>query len=230
MIKFLDVGYLINCRHKIKREEKLVVTSCVLKVIRHKIEKGLHLFLEKFEIIRRDFVKKYYSIWSGKRRRRSPREIAEEMAQRLELKGYADVAFLFRAIARYYIRDLEEHMEETLLRQLSSKVSPINYIVYLRNYFKKLKNYLVFPDKVVDSIRKELQQNNIEIAEIDDRELWRHLDSGTNREDLYQLLCIEKYMRNSVIPEARFLTTDRRLHDTAQPFENIKVEVVDCQA
>jgi hypothetical protein len=106
MIKFLDVGYLISCRHKIKREDKLVVTSCVLKVIRHKIKKGLHLFLEKFEIIRRDFVKKYYSIWSGKRRRRSPKEIAEEMAQRLELKGYADVAFLFRAIARYYIKDL----------------------------------------------------------------------------------------------------------------------------
>jgi hypothetical protein len=52
MIKFLDVGCLINCRHKIKQEDKLVVTSCVLKVIRYKIEKGLHLFLEKFEIIR----------------------------------------------------------------------------------------------------------------------------------------------------------------------------------
>ena len=229
MIKFLDVGYLINCRHKIKQEDKLVVTSCILKVIRHKIEKGLHLFLEKFEIIR-DFVQKYYSIWSGKRRRRSPKVIAEEMAQRLELKGYADVAFLFRAIARYHIRDLEEHMEETLLRWLSSKVSPINYIVYLRNYFKKQKNYLVFPDKVVDSIRKELQQNNIEIAEIDDRELWLDLGSGTDREDRYQLLCIEKYMRNNGIPEARFLTTDHRLPDTAQPFENIKVEIVDCQA
>ena len=228
MIKFLDVGYLINCRHKIKREDKLVVTSCVLKVIRHKIEKGLHLFLEKFEIIR-DFVQKYYSIWSGKRRRRSPKVIAEEMAQRLELKGYADVAFLFRAIARYHIRDLEEHTEKTLLRP-SSKVSPINYIVYLRNYFKKQKNYLVFPDKVVDSIRKELQQNNIEIAEIDDRELWLDLDSGTDREDRYQLLCIEKYMRNNGIPEARLLTTDHGLPDTAQPFENIKVEVVDCQA
>jgi hypothetical protein len=229
MIKFLDVGYLINCRHKIKREDKLVVTSCVLKVIRHKIEKGLHLFLEKFEMIR-DFVQKYYSIWSGKRRRRSPKVIAEEMAQRLELKGYADVAFLFRAIARYHIRDLEEHMEETLLRWLSSKVSPINYIVYLHNYFKKQKNYLVFPDKVVDSIRKELQQNNIEIPEIDDRELWLDLDSGTDREDRYQLLCIEKYMRNHGIPETRFLTTDHRLPDTAQPFENIKVEIVDCQA
>jgi hypothetical protein len=56
MIKFLDVGYLINCRHKIKQEDKLVVTSCVLKVIRHKIEKGLYLFLERFEIII-DFVK-----------------------------------------------------------------------------------------------------------------------------------------------------------------------------
>jgi hypothetical protein len=107
--------------------------------------------------------------------------MAEEMAQRLELKGYADVAFLFRVIARYHIRDLEEHMEETLLRWLSSKVSPINYIVYLRNYFKKQKNYLVFPDKVVDSIRKELQQDNIEIAEIDDRELWLDLDSKTDR-------------------------------------------------
>jgi hypothetical protein len=198
-------------------------------VIRHKIEKGLHLFLEKFEIIR-DFVKKYYSIWSGKRRRRSPEEIAEEMAQRLELKGYADVAFLFRAIARYHIRDLEEHMEETLLQRLSSKVSPINYIVYLRNYFKKQNNYIVFPDKVVDSIRRELQQNNIEIAEIDDRELWLDLDSGTDREDKYQLLCIEKYMRNHGIPEARLLTTDHRLPDIAQPFENIKVEIVDCQA
>jgi hypothetical protein len=228
MIRFLDVGYLINCRYKIKREDKLVVTSCVLKVIRRKIEKGLHLFLEKFEIIR-DFVKKYYSIWGGKRRRRSPKEIAEEMVQLLELKGYADVAFLFRVIARYYIRDLEEHMEETLL-QLSSKVSPINYIVYLRNYFKKQNNYVVFPDKVVDSIRKELQQNNIEIPEIDDRELWLDLDSGTDREDRYQLLCIEKYMRNHGTPEARFLTTDHRLPDTAQPFENIKVEVVDCQA
>jgi hypothetical protein len=196
--------------------------------MRHKIEKGLHLFLEKFEIIR-DFVQKYYSIWSGKRRRRSPKEIAEEMAQRLELKGYADVAFLFRAIARYHIRDLEEHTEKTLL-QLSSKVSPINYIVYLHNYFKKQKNYLVFPDKVVDSIRKELQQNNIEIAEIDDKELWPDLGSGTEREDRYQLLCIEKYMRNNGIPKARLLTTDHGLPDTAQPFENIKVEVVDCQA
>jgi len=229
MIKFLDVGYLINCRHKIKQEDKLVVTSCVLKVIRHKIEKGLHLFLEKFEMIR-DFVKNYYSTMSGKRRRRSPKEIAEEMAQRLELKGYADVAFLFRAIARYYIRDLEEHMEETLLRRLSSKVSPIDYIIYLHNYFKKQKNFLVFPDKVVNSIRNELQQNNIEIAEIDDRELWLDLDSGTDREDRYQLLCIKKYMRNHGIPEARFLTTDHRLPDTAQPFENIKVEIVDCQA
>ena len=152
------------------------------------------------------------------------------MAQRLELKGYADVAFLFRAIARYHIRDLEEHMEETLLRWLSSKVSPINYIVYLHNYFKKQKNYLVFSDKVVDSIRRELQQNNIEIAEIDDRELWLDLGSGTDREDRYQLLCIEKYMRNHGITEARFLTTDHRLPDTAQPFESIKVEVVDCQA
>jgi len=228
MIKFLDVGYLINCRHKIKRGDKLVVTSCVLKVIRHKIEKGLHLFLEKFEIIR-DFVQKYYSIWSGKKRRRSPKEIAEEMARRLELKGYADVAFLFTAVARYYIRDLEEHTEKTWLLS-SSKVTPTNYIVYLYNYFKKQKNYLVFPDKVVDSIRKELQQNNIEIAEIDDRELWLGLGSGTDREDRYQLLCIEKYMRNNGIPEARFLTTDHRLPDTAQPFENIKVEVVDCQA
>jgi hypothetical protein len=50
MIKFLDVGYLINCRHKIKQEDKLVVTSCVLKVIRRKIEKELHIFLEKSEI------------------------------------------------------------------------------------------------------------------------------------------------------------------------------------
>jgi hypothetical protein len=228
MIKFLDVGYLINCRHKIKQEDKLVVTSCVLKVIRHKIKKGLHLFLEKFEIIR-DFVKNYYSTKTGKRRRRSPKKIAEEMVQLLELKGYADVAFLFRVIIQYYIRDLEEHAEKTLL-QLSSKVSPINYIVYLRNYFKKPRNYSVFPDKVVDSIRKELQQNNIEIAEIDDRELWLDLDSGTDREDRYQLLCIEKYMRNNGIPEARFLTTDHRLPDTAQPFENIKVEIVDCQA
>ena len=152
------------------------------------------------------------------------------MAQRLELKAYADVAFLFRAIARYYIRDLEEHMEEILLRRLPSKVSPINYIVHLRNYFKKQNNYIVFPDKVVDSIRKELQQNNIEIAEIDDRELWLDLDSGTDKEDRYQLLCIEKYMRNHGIPEARFLTTDHRLPDTAQPFQNIKVEIVDCQA
>ncbi len=233
MIKFLDVGYLINCRHKIKREDKLVVTSCVLKVIRHKIKKGLHLFLEKFEIIR-DFVKKYYSNISGKRRRRNPKEIAEEMAQHLELKGYADVAFLFRVIARYYIRDLEEHTEKTLLQQPSSKVlskvSPINYIVYLRNYFKKQKNYLVFPDKVVNSIREELQQNNIEIAEVDDGELWLDLDSGTDREDRYQLLCIKKYMRNHGIPEARLLTTDHRLPNIAQPFENIKVEVVDCQA
>jgi len=156
--------------------------------------------------------------------------MAEEMAQRLELKGYADVAFLFRVIARYHIRDLEEHMEETLLRWLSSKVSPINYIVYLRNYFKKQKNYLVFPDKVVDSIRKELQQDNIEIAEIDDRELWLDLDSKTDREDKYQPLCIEKYMRNHGVPEACLLTTDHRLPNTAQPFENIKVEVVDCQA
>jgi hypothetical protein len=229
MIKFLDVGYLINCRHKIKQKDRLVVTSCVLKVIRHKIEKGLHLFLERFEIIR-DFVLKYYSNISGERRRRSTKEIAKKMVQLLELKGYADVAFLFRVIARYYIRDLEEHMEETLLRWLSSKVSPISYIVYLRNYFKKQKNYLVFPDKVVDSIRKELQQNNIEIAEIDDRELWLDLDSGTDREDRYQLLCIKKYMRNHGIPEARLLTTDHRLPNTAQPFENIKVEVVDCQA
>jgi hypothetical protein len=228
MIRFLDVGYLINCKHKIKQEDKLVVTSCVLKVIRHKIKKGLYLFLEKFEIIK-DFVKNYYSTISGKRRRRSPKKIAEEMAQLLELKGYSDIAFLFRVIARYYIRGLEEHMEETLL-QLSSKVSPINFIVYLRNYFKKQNNYVVFPDKVVDSIRKELQQNNIEIPEIDDRELWLDLDSGTDREDRYQLLCIEKYMRNHGIPEARFLTTDHRLPDTAQPFENIKVEIVDCQA
>jgi hypothetical protein len=197
-------------------------------VIRHKIKKVSHLFLEKFEIIK-DLVKNYYLTISGKRRRRSPKEIAEEMVQLLELKGYADVAFLFRVIARYYIRDLEEHTEKTLLRP-SSKVSPINYIVYLRNYFKKQKNYLVFPDKVVDSIRKELQQNNIEIAEIDDRELWLDLDSGTDREDRYQLLCIEKYMRNNGIPEARLLTTDHGLPDTAQPFENIKVEVVDCQA
>jgi len=152
------------------------------------------------------------------------------MAQRLELKGYADVAFLFRAIARYYVRDLEEHMEETLLRRLPSKVSPINYIVHLRNYFKKQNNYIVFLDKVVDSIRKELQQNNIEIAEIDDRELWLDLDSGTDKEDRYQLLCIEKYMRNHGIPEARLLTTDHRLPNTAQSFENIKVEIVDCQA
>jgi hypothetical protein len=228
MIKFLDVGYLINCRHKIKQEDKLVVTSCILKVIRHKIKKGLYLFLEKFEIIK-DFVKNYYSTISGKRRRRSPKKIAGEMAQLLELKGYADIAFLFRVIARYYIRGLEEHMEETLL-QLSSKVSPINFIVYLRNYFKKQNKYVVFLDKVVDSIRKELQQNNIEIPEIDDRELWLDLDSGTDREDIYQLLCIEKYMRNHGIPEARFLTTDHRLPDTAQPFENIKVEIVDCQA
>jgi len=192
MIRFLDVGYLINYRHKIKQEDKLVVTSCVLKVIRHKIKKGLYLFLEKFEIIK-DFVKNYYSTISGKRRRRSPKKTAEEMAQLLELKGYADIAFLFRVIARYYIRGLEEHMEETLL-QLSSKVSPINFIVYLRNYFKKQNNYVVFPDKVVDSIRKELQQNNIEIPEIDDRELWQDLDSGTDREDRYQLLCIKKYM------------------------------------
>ena len=228
MIKFLDVGYLINCRHKIKQEDKLVVTSCILKVIRHKIKNGLYLFLEKFEIIK-DFVKNYYSTISGKRRRRSPKKIAGEMAQLLELKGYADIAFLYRVIARYYIRGLEEHMEETLL-QLSSKVSPINFIVYLRNYFKKQNNYVVFPDKVVDSIRKELQQNNIEIPEIDDRELWLDLGSGTDREDRYQLLCIEKYMRNRGIPEARFLTTDHRLPDTAQPFENIKVEIVDCQA
>jgi hypothetical protein len=228
MIKFLDVGYLINCKHKIKQKDRLVVTSCVLKVIRHKIEKGLHLFLERFEIIR-DFVKKYYSNISGERRRRSPKEIAKKMVQLLELKGYADVAFLFRVIARYYIRDLVEHTEKTLL-QLSSKVTPINYIVYLHNYFKKQKNYLVFPDKVVDSIRKELQQNNIEIAEIDDRELWLDLDSGTDREDRYQLLCIKKYMQNHGISEARLLTTDHRLPNTAQPFENIKVEVVDCQA
>jgi hypothetical protein len=228
MIKFLDVGYLINCRHKIKQKDRLVVTSCVLKVIRHKIKKGLHLFLERFEIII-DFVKKYYSNISGERRRRSPKEIAKKMVQLLELKGYADVAFLFRVIARYYIRDLEEHTEKTWLRS-SSKVSPINYIVYLRNYFKKQKNYLVFPDKVVDSIRKELQQNNIEIAEIDDRELWLDLDSGTDREDRYQLLCIKKYMQNHGTPEARLLTTDHRLPDIAQPFENIKVEVVDCQA
>jgi len=229
MIKFLDVGYLINCRHKIKQKDRLVVTSCVLKVIRRKIEKGLHLFLERFEIIR-DFVKKYYSNISGERRRRSTKEIAKKMVQLLELKGYAYVAFLFRVIARYYIRDLEEHMEETLLRWLSSKVSPINYIVYLRNYFKKQRNYLVFPDKVVDSIRKELQQNNIEIAEIDDKELWLGLDWGTDREDRYQLLCIEKYKQNNGIPEARLLTTDHRLPDTAQPFGNIKVKVVDCQA
>jgi hypothetical protein len=228
MIKLLDVGYLINCRHKIRQEDKLVVTSCVLKVIRHKIKKGLYLFLEKFEIIR-DFVKNYYSTKTGKRRRRSPKKIAEEMIQLLELRGYADVAFLFRVFTQYHIRDLEEHAEKTLL-QLSSKVSPINYIVYLRNYFKKQKNYLVFPDKVVDSIRKELQQNNIEIAEIDDRELWLDLDSGNDREDRYQLLCIKKYMQNHGIPEARLLTTDHRLPDTAQPFENIKVEVVDCQA
>jgi hypothetical protein len=220
MIKFLDVGYLINCRHKIKQVDKLFVTSCVLKVIRHKIKKGLHNFLEKFEIIR-DFVKNYYSTISSKRRRRSTKKIAEEMAQLLEHKGYADIAFLFRVIARYYIRGLEEHMEETLL-QLSSKVSPINYIVYLRNYFKKQNNYIVFPDKVVDSIRKELQQNNIEIPEIDDRELWLDLDSGTDREDKYQLLCIEKYMRNHGIPEARFLTTDHRLPTRRNPSKTSK--------
>jgi hypothetical protein len=52
MIKFLDVGYLINRRHKLKQKDRLVVTSCVLRVIRHKIEKGLHLFLERFEIKR----------------------------------------------------------------------------------------------------------------------------------------------------------------------------------
>ncbi|MFZ8838071.1 MAG: hypothetical protein ACO2PM_03905, partial [Pyrobaculum sp.] len=140
-----------------------------------KIKNGLYLFLEKFEIIK-DFVKNYYSTISGKRRRRSPKKIAKKMVQLLELKGYADVAFLFRVIARYYIRDLEEHTEKTWLRS-SSKVTPINYIVYLHNDFKKQKNYLVFPDKVVDSIRKELQQNNIETAEIDDRELWLDLDS-----------------------------------------------------
>jgi hypothetical protein len=136
MIKLLDVGYLINCRHKIKQEDKLVVTSCVLKVIRHKIKKGLHLFLEKFDIIR-DFVKNYYSTKTGKRRRRSPKKIAEEMVQLLELKGYADVAFLFRVITQYH---------------------------------------------------------------------------------------------NHGIPEARLLTTDHRLPNTAHPFEDIKVEVVDCQA
>jgi hypothetical protein len=32
MIKFLDVGYLINCRHKIKQKDRLVVTNCVLKI------------------------------------------------------------------------------------------------------------------------------------------------------------------------------------------------------
>jgi hypothetical protein len=37
-------------------------------------------------------------------------------------------------------------------------------------------------------------------------------------------------MRNHGIPEARLLTIDHRLPDIAQPFENIKVEVVDCQA
>jgi hypothetical protein len=46
MIKFLDVGYLINCRHKIKQKDRLVVTSCVLKVIRHKIEKDYTFFLK----------------------------------------------------------------------------------------------------------------------------------------------------------------------------------------
>ena len=39
MIKFLDVGYLMNCRHKIKQKDRLVVTNCVLKVIRYKIER-----------------------------------------------------------------------------------------------------------------------------------------------------------------------------------------------
>jgi hypothetical protein len=37
-------------------------------------------------------------------------------------------------------------------------------------------------------------------------------------------------MQNNGIPEAHLLTTDHRLPNTAQPFENIKVEVVDCQA
>ncbi|MFP3200088.1 MAG: hypothetical protein RXR06_09480, partial [Thermoproteus sp.] len=119
---------------------------------------------------------------------------------------------------------------EEILLQLSSKASPINFIVFLHNYFKKQSNYAVFPDKAVDSIRKELQQNNIEIVEIDDRELWLGLDWGTDREDRYQLLCIEKYKQNNGIPEARLLTTDHRLPDTAQPFGNIKIEVVDCQA
>ncbi|MFP3252398.1 MAG: hypothetical protein RXO32_11815 [Thermoproteus sp.] len=228
MIKFLDVGYLINCRHEIRQEDRLVVTSCVLKVIKHKIEKGLQLFLEKFEIIR-DLVKNYYLSRKGKRRRESPKRTAAKIAQLLERRGYADVAFLFRVVARYYIRDLEERIEEILL-QLSSKASPINFIVFLHNYFKKQSNYAVFPDKAVDSIRKELQQNNIEILEIDDRELWLGLDWGTDREDRYQLLCIEKYKQSNGIPEARFLTTDHRLPDTAQPFGNIKVEVVDCQA
>jgi len=49
MIKFLDVGYLINCRHKIKQEDKLVVTSCVLKVIRRKIEKNYTFFLKNLK-------------------------------------------------------------------------------------------------------------------------------------------------------------------------------------
>jgi len=122
MIVLIDVGYLINCKHDKGQEARLAVTSCVLNVIKHKIEKALQLFLQKFREIK-DIIKSYYSNIRNKRRRRSPKKIAMEIAQFLEHKGYADLAFLFKLIARYDITDLEERIEETLLR-LQSKVTP----------------------------------------------------------------------------------------------------------
>jgi len=228
MITFIDVGYLINCKHDKGQEARLAVTSCVLNVIKHKIEKASHLFLQKFKEIK-TIIRSYYLNIPSKRRLGSPKEIARKIAQFLEHKGYADIAFLFKLIARYDITDLEERIEDTLLR-LRSKAEPINFITFLHHYFKEQNNYKIFPNKALDSIRKYLQQKKIEIIEIDDRKLWIELESETDREDRYQLLCIEKYKQNSGAPETYLLTTDHKLPNTAQPFRNIKVKVVDCQA
>ena len=47
MIKFLENTYKLQTQNKARG---LVVTNCVLKLVMNKIEKELHLFLEKFEI------------------------------------------------------------------------------------------------------------------------------------------------------------------------------------
>jgi hypothetical protein len=220
---FLDVGVIINCRQV--NSSKKYATSCALRVIRDKVEKAVGLLLQKIENVK-EIVQKYYGSHRTKARLGDPKTIAKKIAQLLYSHGYADVAFLFQVIAQYPIRDVEDLIERSLLRT-RRRIDPMNFLTAI--YLHVRKNRHTFADKVRGDVEKSLDQLGIEVVYVDDSDIWRKLGPGPDREDKYQILCIEKYRRDNALNNVTLLTTDHALAQTAKLY-NVEAHLVSCAA